>query len=654
MPRKYVKKSEFWNLKSSISSNASPAPLAERIAEDNLSTPNLSYEDISLSDCRTTGNSAYRSLEGPSTQGIFAQTSFPNISSGVLPYCNKNGAINIREAIELCQRAYANVSVFRSTIDIMTEFSNSKLQLRGGSSASRKFFYKWLEKIGMHSLKEEFFREYYRSGNVFLYKVDGKFNKDDFVQLSGIKNKIPLKYLVLNPVTVAATGGVGYNYNYLKVMSKYEIERFKNPKTDEDKAVFNALPDNVKQQVRSYAGSFSEILMNLEPEKLFYVFYKKQGYEPFAVPMGFPVLNDIEWKLSLKKMDMALARTVDNIILLVTMGAKKEDGGINYKNIEAMQKLLQNQAAGRVIVSDYTTKAEFIIPKLEDILGKEKYEVVNQDIVDGLQNILLGDSKFANQMIKTKVFLERLNEGRDAFIDFIYPEMKAVAENLGFRYCPKPVFEKINLKDEAQFARVVTRMAELGILTPEQAFETLESGLYPDKEELLEAQTKYKEERDKGLWTPLLGGSNQGEGKDGRPNGTGTPKAVNNVGAKGKGLASEEFSAKRIQSVFEIASQLEERAIAGLKKKHEVKKLNKKQADAAHQIVKTIVESNKIAEWDNALAGFLEQGKLMEDSTFIVSVMDLAAEKDLDMYQASVMLNSKEIPDPSLIPTSSI
>jgi hypothetical protein len=646
MPRKYTKKSEFWNLKSAAAGNSTSAPLAEQIAESRLSEPsipNITYDDIALADCRTEGRSSYRNLEGPGTQGIFAQTSFPNISSGVLPYCNKNGSINVRESIELCQRAYANVSIFRSTIDIMTEFSNSKLQLRGGSAASRSFFSKWFEKINIHNLKEEFFREYYRSGNVFIYKIDGKFKSDDFVQLMGVRNKIPLKYLLLNPATIAATGGIGYDYAYMKLMSKYEIEKYKNPKTDEDRAVFNALPENVKKQIRAYTTSYSELYMNIEPEKLFYVFYKKQGYEPFAVPMGFPVLNDIEWKLSLKKMDMALARTVDSIILLVTMGAKKDDGGINYKNIEAMQKLLANQSAGRTIVSDYTTKAEFVIPKLEDILGKEKYEVVNKDIEDGLQNILLGDSKFANQMIKTKVFLERLNEGRDAFIDFIYPEMKKIAEDLGFRYCPKPVFEKINLKDEAQFARVVTRMAELGILTPEQAFETLESGLYPDNESLVPAQEKYKQERDKGLWTPLLGGSNQGEGKDGRPTGTGTPKKSNPIGAKGKGLASEEYSAKKIASVFELATSLEGRAVAELKKKHGVKKLNKAQTAVAEQITKTIVESNKVKDWDLALDGFIEKGQLLEDKEFISAAMDLAAEKELDLYQASVMLNSKEI-----------
>ena len=43
------------------------------------------------------------------------------------------------------------------------------------------------------------------------------------------------------------------------------------------------------------------LTLSLEREKLCAVFYKKQDYEPFSVPMGFPVLEDINWKAEMKK-----------------------------------------------------------------------------------------------------------------------------------------------------------------------------------------------------------------------------------------------------------------------------------------------------------------------------------------------------------------
>ena len=80
--------------------------------------------------------------------------------------------------------------------------------------------------------------------------------------------------------------------------------------------------------------------------------------------MGFPVLEDINYKYELKKMDMAISRTMQQAILLITMGSEPEKGGINQKNLTAMQELFKNESVGRVLIADYTTKAEFIVPKI--------------------------------------------------------------------------------------------------------------------------------------------------------------------------------------------------------------------------------------------------------------------------------------------------
>ena len=77
------------------------------------------------------------------------------------------------------------------------------------------------------------------------------------------------------------------------------------------------------------------------------------------------VLDDINFKMEMKKIDQAICRTVENVVLMITMGATPDKGGINPRNMHAMQALFTNQSVGRVLVSDYTTKAEFIIPDLE-------------------------------------------------------------------------------------------------------------------------------------------------------------------------------------------------------------------------------------------------------------------------------------------------
>ena len=108
----------------------------------------------------------------------------------------------------MCQKAYANVPIFRNAIDVMAEFANSDIYLEGGSEKSKQFIEKWLNKIEFWKLKDQYFREYYRSGNVFIYKVDGKFTAKDLVKLNqtygsednGVGLKDPCKIYISKPL----------------------------------------------------------------------------------------------------------------------------------------------------------------------------------------------------------------------------------------------------------------------------------------------------------------------------------------------------------------------------------------------------------------------------------------------------------------------
>ena len=173
-------------------------------------------------------------------------------------------------------------------------------------------------------------------------------------------------------------------------------------------------------------------MIPLDPEKIAAVFYKKQDYEPFSVPMGYPVLEDINAKYEMKKIDMAIARTMQQAILLVTMGSEPDKGGVNQKNLETMQTLFANESVGRVLIADYTTKAEFVVPKIADLLDAKKYEIFDRDIRLGLNNILFGEGeKFADTSVKVKIFIERLKQARETFIDeFLFPEIKNICKNL--------------------------------------------------------------------------------------------------------------------------------------------------------------------------------------------------------------------------------
>ena len=75
-------------------------------------------------------------------------------------------------------------------------------------------------------------------------------------------NKLPIKYIMLNPFDVVARRTTGFETTgvYAKVLSEYEIERLKNPKNDYDREVYESLPkemkDNFKKNGYSLCGEY--------------------------------------------------------------------------------------------------------------------------------------------------------------------------------------------------------------------------------------------------------------------------------------------------------------------------------------------------------------------------------------------------------------
>ena len=663
--RKYNKKSEYWK-------QFKKKDLNEIIAENQ--SDNIDWEPILAGNAYYTQNmqaSTYNRT-GESSSPAKSRTNsrfnsdatckkilkYENIRQGQLPYFYGKQGCDIKDAIMLCQKAYANIPIFRNVIDIMSEFANTDLVLEGGTEKSKAFIDRWLQKVKIWSVKDQYFREYYRSGNVFMYRLDTKFTQGEFNKMSTVYGSelikpgdIPIKYFLLNPYDITTLKSSNFDGQvYRKVLSHYELERLKDPKTDYDKEVLNALDPKDQKAIKEGRFGASGIYIGLDPNKLIYSFYKKQDYEPFAIPFGYPVLDDLNWKLELKKVDQAVTRTIENVILLITMGNTPDKGGINPHNLQAMQSLFQNESIGRVLVSDYTTKAEFIIPDLNKVLGPEKYQIVDQDIKDALQNVVVGSERYSNTQVKAQIFLERLKEARSAFIhDFLQPQIKLVCKNLGFRKYPIVKFQEVDLKDEVQLQRVTTRLMELGILTPEQGIETIKTGIYPEKEKVGEGQKGYVEDRQKGMYTPLVGGQplpldeeeiapgpvNQKQ-KTSTPQQPGRPAGTNKEGKTA--LADR----KSIQSTIYETEDLFKFAQQAMKKSHKIKRLSKDKKSLLDELCKTVVISCEKDQWKKNIEACIDNFENIEKLSPLREILDASHENQMELYPSALYYHSQQ------------
>ena len=655
--RKYTKKSEYWNKfqqKQSIEEALATNPLLQNSTYSPSLEGSAYFEDTSKASYNRAGSSAPSRSRVNRIHRVVQRDKFSNIREGLLPFDYAVNGINVRDTIELCQKAYANVAIFRNAIDIMAEFSNSEIFLDGGSRKSRDFITAWFKKIKLWKLTDQYFREYYRSGNIFFYKIDGKFNTEDFIKMtktygSVSVNKIPIKYILLNPFDIVARRTTGYETTgvYAKVLSEYEIERLKNPKNDYDREVYEGLPKNIKDNFKMNGYQPDGAKIELEPERLRYSFYKKQDYEPFAVPFGYSVLEDINMKLEFKKIDQAIVRTIENVILLITMGNEPSKGGINHNNLAAMQELFRNESVGRVLVSDYTTKAEFVIPDMNKILGYEKYRIVNEDIKEGLQNIIVGSEKYSNTAVKAEIFLERLKESREAFLnDFLQPEIQQVCKNMGFRNYPTARFKEVDTKDSTQTQRVATRLMELGLITPEQGMDVINKGVFPEAEQIGKLQEQFVEQRKMGYYNPIVGGVPMIEpeeeekketqnvpGVPGRPAGTnGIPQEVSRAN----------ISAENVTKTIEASEKLESFCKKTARKHFKIKRLNKNQNNMLEDLCKKIVIAKSQDEWEQVAESCIKDNNKILKLDILDEIAQTATDHRLTDYSAAIVYHSKK------------
>jgi hypothetical protein len=655
MPRQYNKKSEYWNLRSqnllkqavTNPGNSIVAKLPGSAVPNDFSPDLVGGEHFTAVAACGGGTNTSENFRDGNAPTIREVESFKNIKNGIAPFDELDGHVGVSSCVQLCNLAYFNVPIFRNTIDIMQELSSSSLHIKTTNNTVKEFFENWMMIINMPDFQDQWFREYFRSGNVFIYSFDGRIQDEiyDTLQKSfgATSPKLPIRYVILNPMQVYLQGGAGYNNTYIKMLSTYEITRLRDPKTPEDVAVYNSLPDYIKQQIKMGAG-YRYLFVPLERDRLFYCFYKKQSYEPLAVPMGYPVLPDIEFKLEMKRADMALFKTLEQVILLVTAGEKADNygNGINPKVLNDLKAIFQNQTIGRVLVADYTTKAQFVIPDIKDLIGPAKYERVDRDIREGLQYIAFGEEKFANATVKVKILIERLREGQGVFLNnWLMPQVRKICKAMNFKNIPTFEFEQINLQDEAVMNRIYAQLAQIGILTPEETFNALETGLLPDADVSAEHQLEYHKQRVKGLYLPLIGQSPQQAA--GRPAGTPSPQTTKNVkpiGTKTTAISGHYFGAIKVAENVRKINALYEMVEAAWKKKAKVKTFTPEQEDVVKAYTRTIFVNEDEGKWKTVLASYMDSPKEISTETG-KEIDDIAFENDTDLYTASILYRSQ-------------
>lgn len=637
MKRKYEKKSSYWEQRK-ISTASAPVSLQQLQAITPQAVPNIQFSMSSADEETEVSYASRASGERSGETGMFsrylyrtkAPYQFSQITQLPLPYdYNNDGSVDVKEAIELVTRAYTNIGIVKNSIDIMSEIANTSYELSGGTEKSKRFVGMWLKKIDIDSLKEQFFLELFRSGNIFFYKLTGNWNGISFANhftdniSLATPAKLPLKYVLMNPAEIVKEDSIISDYVFSQRFSIYELNRINNPKTDKEREVYNS--------IKSKAKDLDKTGILLEDDLIAFAFYNKLDYEPFAIPFVWPILRDLNLKLEMKRRDEQVLRLINHAILLITNGNEPEKGGVNPANILAIQRLFEKEAVGRVAVMDYTSKGEFLIPDLKKIIYPEKYAIINEDIKEGLSNILFGtDAKYGNLVVKVQVFLQKMQKARRCFEKMMQREINIACQYMGIINPPEIKMNRESLEDPALLHKTAIRLLEVGAITPEEAMPFIKNREFPDMSKSLDNQKTHLKNKEDGLYMPTVGGQPLYDNGIGpfapkpTPNAKGRPKE--------KGMASLQYIKDAALEKQSLVSALAQRFKAS---EAEMPAME----DIANRVLKSVHYSKASLEVDK----IFDKPEIINDYAAHVDVIAIAMRTGSTIEEATLLKVASDI-----------
>ena len=131
------------------------------------------------------------------------------------------------------------------------------------------------------------------------------------------------------------------------------------------------------------------------------------------------------------------------------------------------------------VVWNHTLKVEKIVsPEISSILGKAKYEQVNEDITGGLgmtRALIDGVGNFSADSVNMviKGVLEEIEYARRQVSRWLYKEFRQIAEAMGFERFPKVRWDNSILKDIILYMSTISQLVDRRMLSYQTALELL-------------------------------------------------------------------------------------------------------------------------------------------------------------------------------------
>jgi len=453
-----------------------------------------------------------------------------------------DGIARIKKAMQY----YDRDAIVSKSVDLLSQLANDGFKIRSEKKEIEDFYKKWWIDIKGYSFLTQFFKEYFRSANIYplrnlvpykpknkdvndvtkrLVEANAKLEKEyedakatlevlredpteDRTEeikkwehevyerkIRWTKQMIPASYTILNPTSVKIEGPESFpelQQMRLNVDEK-TVEAISNQDNPMHKFVVNALPADIVWQVKD--GKQDSVVIN--PIYCNRVTRGKQDYEKYATPLCAHAFESLDYKYELREMDKSTVRSVRNRILKVTIGNDMFPV-TDETQLKALARTFNNPSRDLTIFWNHTLQIQYIEPDL-DSLNKDKYESPNEEIraCFGVSKVLTGNENgsIGNNVLNLKGLIELLDEAQQMFLEWFREECQFIARSLDMKDIPEAEFGKLNMKDENKFITVILQMLDRQLISYETAMETLGHS-FPREVKRLESEFKIRKEKE--------------------------------------------------------------------------------------------------------------------------------------------------------------
>jgi hypothetical protein len=423
---------------------------------------------------------SHESVELQDNRVIARRISTTNTSSDLFA---RSKSLKVSDKISLCRSAYYNVGIIGNVVDIMTDFALEGFMIAHESEAAERLFMRWAKKVKLYETMEEVLRNIFRDGNVPVIHynanisansvnkmkraVASRADAEDLFSTPEVEDAvIPYKFRVLDVLKLKEDGtDIFGRQQYYYLFDGDDVINTLGKKDAETLALIETL----KKQMGEKAWQKFKTTGYFPLPDLDIIFYKKDSYSTWAIPMLWRVIDDLKFKTTLRNMDVSIAESITNAVQIFKIGSVKD----GYRPTPAMYTklidMLRNPSKSKTIVWDDLIALESDYPDTGKILGSDKYEEVNADLLAGIgvSPVLVGKEggAYANSFLSCRTLLERLETARVKALRWVEPYLLQVTRALKFRKPPHVKFANMSLRDEIAEKKMLLDLADRNVIS---------------------------------------------------------------------------------------------------------------------------------------------------------------------------------------------